>query len=115
MCHISSGALATRVCHHRDMRSSQSTMPDSKLPTQHNVYSRGEVQPILQTPQCRPSKPLVCLLVGPEFMSFVPLITSHPTYISHHRPPTRSTVPFPSVILIWTTLPAHPTAQEETS
>ncbi|KAL2282852.1 hypothetical protein FJTKL_10242 [Diaporthe vaccinii] len=72
---------------------------------------------ILQTPQCRPSKPLVCLLVGPEFMSFVPLITSHPTHISppatnpFHRPFSSR----PSVILSWTTLTAHPTAQEETS
>lgn len=42
MCHFSSGALATRVCHHRDMHSSQSTMSDSKPPTRHNVYSHGE-------------------------------------------------------------------------
>lgn len=55
------------------------------------------MQLILQTPQCRPSKPLVCMLVGPEFMSFGPLITSHPTCIStsvHQTIP--SSLPFPS-------------------
>lgn len=60
MCHISSGALATRVCHHRDMRSSQSTMPDSKLPTQHNVYSRGECS--------RSSKRLNAARANPSFV-----------------------------------------------